>query len=139
MDTILSVAGVSKTYASGQRALHPVDLDIRRGEIFALLGPNGAGKTTLISIICGIVTPSTGTITVMGHDALTDFKSARRVIGLVPQELSVDMFETVLATVKFSRRLFGRSAHDAHIEQVLRDLSLWDKRHAKIMELSGGM
>ena len=100
MDTILSVAGVSKTYASGQRALHPVDLDIRRGEIFALLGPNGAGKTTLISIICGIVTPSTGTITVMGHDALTDFKSARRVIGLVPQELSVDMFETVLATVK---------------------------------------
>ena len=139
MDTILSVAGVSKTYASGQRALHPVDLDIRRGEIFALLGPNGAGKTTLISIVCGIVTPSTGTITVMGHDALTDFKSARRVIGLVPQELSVDMFETVLATVKFSRRLFGRPAHDAHIEQVLRDLSLWDKRHAKIMELSGGM
>ena len=139
MNTILSVAGVSKTYASGHRALEPVDLDIRRGEIFALLGPNGAGKTTLISIICGIVTPSTGTITVLGHDALSDFKSARRVIGLVPQELSVDMFETVLATVKFSRRLFGRSAHDAHIEQVLRDLSLWDKRHAKIMELSGGM
>ena len=139
MDTILSVAGVSKTYASGHRALHPVDLDIRRGEIFALLGPNGAGKTTLISIICGIVTPSTGSITVLGHDALSDFKSARRVIGLVPQELSVDMFETVLATVKFSRRLFGRSAHDAHIEQVLRDLSLWDKRHSKIMELSGGM
>ena len=139
MDTILSVAGVSKTYASGHRALQPVDLDIRRGEIFALLGPNGAGKTTLISIICGIVTPSTGTITVLGHDALSDFKSARRVIGLVPQELSVDMFETVLATVKFSRRLFGRSAHDAHIEQVLRDLSLWDKRHSKIMELSGGM
>ncbi|BCA60538.1 ABC transporter ATP-binding protein [Sphingomonas sp. HMP6] len=139
MDTILSVAGVSKTYASGHRALHPVDLDIRRGEIFALLGPNGAGKTTLISIICGIVTPTTGSITVLGHDALSDFKSARRVIGLVPQELSVDMFETVLATVKFSRRLFGRSAHDAHIEQVLRDLSLWDKRHSKIMELSGGM
>ena len=139
MDTILSVAGVSKTYASGHRALHPVDLDIRRGEIFALLGPNGAGKTTLISIICGIVTPSTGSIIVLGHDALSDFKSARRVIGLVPQELSVDMFETVLATVKFSRRLFGRSAHDAHIEQVLRDLSLWDKRHSKIMELSGGM
>ncbi|PTS72558.1 multidrug ABC transporter ATP-binding protein [Sphingomonas sp. HMWF008] len=139
MDTILSVAGVSKTYASGHRALQPVDLDIRRGEIFALLGPNGAGKTTLISIICGIVTPSTGSITVLGHDALADFKSARRVIGLVPQELSVDMFETVLATVKFSRRLFGRAAHDAHIEQVLRDLSLWDKRNAKIMELSGGM
>ena len=139
MDTILSVAGVSKTYASGQRALEPVDLDIRRGEIFALLGPNGAGKTTLISIICGIVTPSTGTVTVLGHDALTDFRSARRAIGLVPQELSVDMFETVLATVKFSRRLFGKSANDAHIEQVLRDLSLWDKRNAMIRELSGGM
>lgn len=139
MDVILSVAGVSKTYASGQRALDPVDLDIKRGEIFALLGPNGAGKTTLISIICGIVTPSTGTITVLGHDALADYRTARRAIGLVPQELSVDMFETVLATVKFSRRLFGRSAHDAHIEQVLRDLSLWDKRHAKIRELSGGM
>ena len=139
MDTILSVAGVSKIYASGQRALEPVDLDIKRGEIFALLGPNGAGKTTLISIICGIVTPTAGTVTVLGHDALVDFRSVRRAIGLVPQELSVDMFETVLATVKFSRRLFGRSAHDAHIEQVLRDLSLWDKRHSKIMELSGGM
>ena len=139
MNTILSVAGVSKTYASGQRALEPVDLDIARGEIFALLGPNGAGKTTLISIICGIVTPSSGTVTVLGHDALTDFRSARRAIGLVPQELSVDMFETVLATVKFSRRLFGKPAHDAHIEQVLRDLSLWDKRNSKIMELSGGM
>ncbi|MGY2733028.1 ABC transporter ATP-binding protein [Sphingomonas sp. UYP23] len=139
MDTILSVAGVSKTYASGHRALEPVDLDIARGEIFALLGPNGAGKTTLISIICGIVTPSTGTITVLGHDAQTDFRSARRAIGLVPQELSVDMFETVLATVKFSRRLFGKAPDDAHIEQVLRDLSLWDKRDAKIRELSGGM
>ncbi|WP_010183537.1 ABC transporter ATP-binding protein [Sphingomonas sp. PAMC 26605] len=139
MDTILSVAGVSKTYASGHRALEPVDLDIARGEIFALLGPNGAGKTTLISIICGIVTPSTGTITVLGHDAQTDFRSARRAIGLVPQELSVDMFETVLATVKFSRRLFGKGPNDAHIEQVLRDLSLWDKRDAKIRELSGGM
>jgi ABC-2 type transport system ATP-binding protein len=139
MDTILSVAGVSKTYASGHRALEPVDLDIARGEIFALLGPNGAGKTTLISIICGIVTPSTGTITVLGHDAQKDFRSARRAIGLVPQELSVDMFETVLATVKFSRRLFGKAPNDAHIEQVLRDLSLWDKRDAKIRELSGGM
>ncbi len=139
MDSILSVAGVSKTYASGHRALEPVDLDIARGEIFALLGPNGAGKTTLISIICGIVTPSTGTITVLGHDAQTDFRSARRAIGLVPQELSVDMFETVLATVKFSRRLFGKGPNDAHIEQVLRDLSLWDKRDAKIRELSGGM
>ncbi|TPG56028.1 ABC transporter ATP-binding protein [Sphingomonas glacialis] len=139
MDTILSVAGVSKTYASGHRALEPVDLDIARGEIFALLGPNGAGKTTLISIICGIVTPSTGTVTVLGHDAQKDFRSARRAIGLVPQELSVDMFETVLATVKFSRRLFGKAPDDAHIEQVLRDLSLWDKRDAKIRELSGGM
>ena len=136
---ILSVQGVAKTYARGTTALHAVDLDICRGEIFALLGPNGAGKTTLISIICGIVTPSSGTITVGGHDAISDPKAARRQIGLVPQELSVDMFETVLATVKFSRRLFGLSAHDAHIEQVLRDLSLWDKRDAKIMELSGGM
>ena len=139
MDIILSVAGVSKTYASGQRALEPVDLDIRKGEIFALLGPNGAGKTTLISIVCGIVTPSSGTVTVMGHDAIKEFRTARRLIGLVPQELSVDMFETVLATVRFSRRLFGRSGHDAYLEQVLRDLSLWDKRDTKIMELSGGM
>jgi ABC-2 type transport system ATP-binding protein len=139
MESILSVAGVSKTYASGHRALDPVDLSINRGEIFALLGPNGAGKTTLISIICGIVTPSSGTITVRGHDALVDYRTARRLIGLVPQELSVDMFETVLATVKYSRRLFGKAADDAYIEQVLRDLSLWDKRDAKIRELSGGM
>ncbi|MFA5963103.1 MAG: ABC transporter ATP-binding protein [Sphingomonas sp.] len=139
MDNIISVTGVSKTYASGHRALEPVDLDIRKGEIFALLGPNGAGKTTLISIICGIVRPSAGTIMVMGHDAITDYRAARRLIGLVPQELSVDMFETVIATVKFSRRLFGRSADDAYLEQVLKDLSLWDKRHAKIAELSGGM
>jgi ABC-2 type transport system ATP-binding protein len=138
-ETILSVAGVTKTYKSSTTALHPVDLDIKRGEIFALLGPNGAGKTTLISIICGIVTPSAGTITVAGHDAIHDFKQARRRIGLVPQELNVDMFETVLATVTFSRRLFGRSGHSAYIEQVLRDLSLWDKRDAKIMALSGGM
>jgi ABC-2 type transport system ATP-binding protein len=139
MDSILSVAGVSKIYASGVRALEPVDLEIRKGEIFALLGPNGAGKTTLISIICGIVRPSSGTITVLGHDAIHDFRAARRLIGLVPQELSVDMFETVMATVKFSRRLFGRSANDAYLEQVLKDLSLWDKRSAKIRELSGGM
>jgi len=139
MDSIISVAGVAKTYASGHRALEPVDLEIRKGEIFALLGPNGAGKTTLISIICGIVKPSAGTITVMGHDAIHDYRAARRLIGLVPQELSVDMFETVIATVKFSRRLFGRSANDAYLEQVLKDLSLWDKRKAKIMELSGGM
>ena len=138
-DPILTVAGVSKTYAGGTTALHHVDLTINRGEIFALLGPNGAGKSTLINIVCGVVTPSTGTITVAGHDALADFKAARKKIGLVPQELSVDMFETVLATVTFSRRLFGRSGHAASIEEVLRDLSLWDKRHAKIMELSGGM
>ncbi|MDO7844549.1 ABC transporter ATP-binding protein [Sphingomonas immobilis] len=139
MNPILSVKGVSKTYASGQRALEPVDLEINKGEIFALLGPNGAGKTTLISIICGIVTPSSGTITVMGHDALRETRAARMRIGLVPQELSVDMFETVLATVRYSRRLFGHPGHDAHIEQVLRDLSLWDKRNAKIKDLSGGM
>ena len=139
MAKILSVAGVSKIYASGQRALEPTDLEINKGEIFALLGPNGAGKTTLISIICGIVTPSSGAITVMGHDALAHFKAARRLIGLVPQELSVDIFETVMATVRYSRRLFGKGADDAYLEQVLRDLSLWDKRGAKIMELSGGM
>ena len=138
-DAILSVAGVSKTYKSGVVALKPVDLEIRRGEIFALLGPNGAGKTTLISIICGIVTPTTGTVTVEGHDAQRDYKAVRRRIGLVPQELSTDAFETVLATVTFSRRLFGRSGHDSYIERVLRDLSLWDKRNSRIMELSGGM
>ena len=138
-DPILTVAGVAKTYGSGTTALHPTDLSIDRGEIFALLGPNGAGKTTLINIICGIVTPSAGTITVDGYDAIDEMKQARRRIGLVPQELNVDMFETVLATVTFSRRLFGRSGHSAYIEQVLRDLTLWDKRDAKIMELSGGM
>ena len=138
-DPILTIAGVSKIYKGGVQALAPVDLAIQRGEIFALLGPNGAGKTTLISIICGIVTPSTGTITVDGHDALRDYKGARAKIGLVPQELSVDMFESVLATVTHSRRLFGRSGHSGYIEQVLRDLTLWDKRNAKIMELSGGM
>ena len=137
--SILTVSGVSKTYAGGTTALSPVDLSIAKGEIFALLGPNGAGKTTLISIICGIVTPSSGSVTVGGHDVVTDPKRARRMIGLVPQELSVDMFETVLATVTFSRRLFGRSGHSAYIEEVLRDLSLWDKRDARIMELSGGM
>ena len=138
-DPILSVEGVTKTYKGGVTALQPVDLTIRRGEIFALLGPNGAGKTTLISIVCGIVTPSAGTIRVDGHDALRDYKSARRKVGLVPQELSVDMFERVIDTVNFSRGLFGRAPNPAHIEQVLRDLSLWDKRHAKLMELSGGM
>ncbi len=138
-DPILSVEGVTKTYKGGFTALQPVDLNIRRGEIFALLGPNGAGKTTLISIVCGIVTPSAGTIRVDGHDALRDYKGARRKIGLVPQELSVDMFERVIDTVNFSRGLFGRAPDPAYVEQVLRDLSLWDKRHAKLMELSGGM
>ncbi|NIJ21890.1 ABC-2 type transport system ATP-binding protein [Sphingomonas naasensis] len=139
MQSILSVSQVSKTYASGQKALEHVDLEIRRGEIFALLGPNGAGKTTLISIICGIVTPSSGTILVDGHNAIRHPREARSRIGLVPQELSVDMFETVAATMRFSRGLFGKAPDKAHTEQVLRDLSLWDKRDAKIMELSGGM
>ncbi|MFW2853009.1 ABC transporter ATP-binding protein [Sphingomonas sp. TX0543] len=138
-DAILRLEGVSKTYAGGVTALEPVDLTIRRGEIFALLGPNGAGKTSLISIICGIVTPSAGTITVAGHDAIRDYKAARRTIGLVPQELSTDSFESVLATVTFSRRLFGYGPNPAYIEQILRELSLWDKRKARIMELSGGM
>ncbi|WEK43505.1 MAG: ABC transporter ATP-binding protein [Candidatus Sphingomonas colombiensis] len=138
-DAILRVEGVAKTYAGGVTALEPVDLAIRKGEIFALLGPNGAGKTTLISIICGIVKPSAGTITVAGHDAIRDYKAARRAIGLVPQELSTDSFESVLATVTFSRRLFGHGPNPAYIEQILRDLSLWDKRKARIMELSGGM
>jgi len=139
MQPILSVRGVSKTYASGHKALGSVDLDINKGEIFALLGPNGAGKTTLISIICGIVTPSSGTIIVDGHDAISEPRAARMKIGLVPQELSVDMFETVQATTRYSRRLFGRAANDAYIDQVLKDLSLYDKRNSKVMELSGGM
>ena len=138
-DPILRLSGVSKHYRDGPTALHSVDLDIRRGEIFALLGPNGAGKTTLISIVCGIVTPSSGTILVDGHDALADYKAARRRIGLVPQELATDAFETVLATVSFSRRLFGRAADPAYVERLLRDLSLWEKRGAKIKDLSGGM
>ena len=139
MPSILSISQVSKTYASGHKALDHVDLEIRRGEIFALLGPNGAGKTTLISIICGIVTPSSGTILVDGHDAIRQPRQARSKIGLVPQELSVDMFETVAATMRFSRGLFGKAPDPAHTEQVLKDLSLWDKRNSKIMELSGGM
>ncbi|MBR0553256.1 ABC transporter ATP-binding protein [Stakelama marina] len=139
MEPILRLSGVSKTYDGGHQALKSVDLDIRRGEIFALLGPNGAGKTTMISIVCGIVTPSGGTISVDGHDAIRDYRKARRMIGLVPQELSVDMFETVIATARFSRRLFGRAPDEAYIEQLLKDLSLWDKRKSKIMELSGGM
>jgi ABC-2 type transport system ATP-binding protein len=139
MNSILSVNQVSKTYASGQHALDHVDLDIRRGEIFALLGPNGAGKTTLISIICGIVTPSSGTITVGGYDAIRSPREARSKIGLVPQEIAVDMFSTVASTMRFSRGLFGKPPNQAHLDQLLRDLSLWDKRNSKIMELSGGM
>jgi len=139
MNAILSVAGLGKTYESGLVALDHVDLDIRQGEIFALLGPNGAGKTTLISIVCGIVTPTTGTITVDGHDAIHDWRAARSRIGLVPQEIATDAFVSVLATVRFSRRLFGKGANDAYLEEILRDLSLWDKRNSRIMELSGGM
>ena len=135
----ISVRGLTKVYASGFKALDGIDLDIRPGEIFALLGPNGAGKTTLISIICGIVNASGGTVLAAGHDIVRDYKAARRTIGLVPQELSTDAFETVLATVRFSRGLFGKPANPATIEKVLRDLSLWDKRDSKIVTLSGGM
>jgi ABC-2 type transport system ATP-binding protein len=139
MPPIISVANLSKTYASGFKALTAINLDIRRGEIFALLGPNGAGKTTLISIICGIVNPSSGQVTVDGQDIRTDYRAARSKIGLVPQELTTDAFETVFATVSFSRGLFGRPRNPAFIEKVLRDLTLWEKRDAKIMTLSGGM
>ena len=138
-DPIISIVGVAKTYASGVEALKTIDLTIERGEIFALLGSNGAGKTTLISIVCGIVTMSRGSVTVDGHDIVRDYRMARRKIGLVPQELHTDQFETVLDTVTFSRGLFGRSPDAAYIEKILRDLSLWDKRNSKIMELSGGM
>jgi ABC-2 type transport system ATP-binding protein len=137
--SVLTVSGLSKTYATGFHALKNVNLEIRRGEIFALLGPNGAGKTTLINIICGIVTASTGTVTADGHDHVRDFRAARAKIGLVPQELTTDMFETVSNTLAFSRGLFGKPPNPAVIEKVLKDLSLWDKRDAKIMTLSGGM
>ena len=139
MQPIISVAHLSKTYASGFRALKNVDLEIRRGEIFALLGPNGAGKTTLISIICGIINPSEGTVTVDGHDIVRDYRASRSLIGLVPQELTTDAFESVWNTVSFSRGLFGKPANPAHIEKVLRDLSLWEKKDDKVMTLSGGM
>jgi ABC-2 type transport system ATP-binding protein len=139
MQPIISIANLSKTYASGFQALKRIDLDIRRGEIFALLGPNGAGKTTLINIICGIVNPSDGTVTVGGHDILTEFRITRALIGLVPQELHTDAFESVWATVSFSRGLFGKPRDPAVVEKVLRDLSLWDKKDSKIMTLSGGM
>ncbi len=139
LSPIISVSGLNKVYASGLHALKDVNLDIRRGEIFALLGPNGAGKTTLIGTICGLVRPSSGTVTADGHDVVVDYRAARAKIGLVPQELSTDMFETVWNTVSFSRGLFGKSANPSHIERVLRDLSLWDKKDTKIMALSGGM
>jgi ABC-2 type transport system ATP-binding protein len=139
MPPIISVTDLSKTYASGFAALKHVDLEIRKGEIFALLGPNGAGKTTLINIICGIVTPSSGKVLVGGHDILTDYRATRAMIGLVPQELTADAFETVWATVTFSRGLFGKEDNPPYIEKLLKDLSLWDKRDSKIMTLSGGM
>ena len=139
MQAIISIQQLSKIYASGFQALKSVDLTIRRGEIFALLGPNGAGKTTLINIICGIVTPSSGSVTADGHDIVRDFRAARAKIGLVPQELSTDAFETVWSTVRFSRGLFGKPPNAAHLEKVLRALSLWDKKDSKIMTLSGGM
>jgi ABC-2 type transport system ATP-binding protein len=138
-EAILSITGLSKTYASGFNALKNVDLEIRRGEIFALLGPNGAGKTTLISIVCGIVNASTGRVLVDGHDIAADYRAARSLIGLVPQELTTDAFETVWNTASFSRGLFGKPANPAHIEKVLKDLSLWDKKANQIRTLSGGM
>lgn len=139
MSPIISIQQLTKTYASGFQALKSVDLSIQPGEIFALLGPNGAGKTTLIGIVCGIVTLSSGTVTVDGHDVVRDYRAARASIGLVPQELATDSFETVWSTVSFSRGLFGKPPNPAHIEKVLRDLSLWDKKDSKIMALSGGM
>ena len=139
MQAIISISNLSKTFASGFQALKKIDLDIRRGEIFALLGPNGAGKTTLISTICGIVNPTEGTVTVDGHDIITEYRAARSMIGLVPQELTTDAFESVWGTVSFSRGLFGKRANPAHIEKVLKDLSLWDKKDSKIITLSGGM
>jgi ABC-2 type transport system ATP-binding protein len=139
VEHIIAVTNLTKTYASGLRALNAVNLHIRRGEIFALLGPNGAGKTTLIGAICGIVTPSEGTVLVDGHDILVDYRAARAKIGLVPQELATAAFESVSATVSFSRGLFGKAPDSPRIEKLLRDLSLWDKRNAKIMTLSGGM
>ncbi|KGB59082.1 ABC transporter ATP-binding protein [Sphingopyxis sp. LC363] len=139
MTVVLQISGLGKIYKSGHKALSDVDLSINKGEIFALLGPNGAGKTTMISIVCGIVTPSAGTVTVGGHDHARDYRAARAMIGLVPQELHTDAFESVMATVSFSRGLFGRPKDTAFVEQLLKDLSLWDKRDSKIMELSGGM
>ena len=139
MTSAISISQLGKTYASGFQALKDINLDIRHGEIFALLGPNGAGKTTLISVICGIVNPSSGTVTVDGHDIISDYRAARALIGLVPQELTTDAFETPPATMRFSRGLFGKPANPDHIAKVLKQLSLWDKKDAKIRMLSGGM
>src|SRR5207302_8666236 len=139
MQPIVSVSNLSKTYATGFQALKNVNLEIRRGEICALLGPNGAGKTTLINIICGIVTASAGTVAVDGHDIITDFRATRSLIGLVPQELHTEAFETPWATCSFSRGLFGKPRNPDHITKVLKDLSLWDKKDSRIMTLSGGM
>ncbi|MES1945727.1 ABC transporter ATP-binding protein [Salinisphaera sp. C84B14] len=139
MASIISIRNLEKRYDSGFRALKGIDLDIPDGDIFALLGPNGAGKTTLINVICGIVNPSGGTVEAAGHDIITDYRAARSLIGLVPQELTTDAFETVWATVSFSRGLFGKPKNPAHIEKVLKDLSLWDKRDNMLMTLSGGM
>jgi ABC-2 type transport system ATP-binding protein len=139
MQPIISIKDLSKTYASGFEALKNINLDIYQGEIFALLGPNGAGKTTLINIVCGIVNPGVGTILADGHDIISEYRAARTKIGLVPQELATDMFETVWATVNFSRGLFGKPPAPEYIEKLLRDLSLWDKKDSKIMALSGGM
>jgi ABC-2 type transport system ATP-binding protein len=139
MNDIVTIQNLTKTYASGLQALKPINLSIKRGEIFALLGPNGAGKTTLISIICGIVNPTTGTIIADGHDIQTDYRTARMKIGLVPQELTTDRWETVWNTVTFSRGLYGRAPNKAHIESVLRDLTLWEKRNDQLQTLSGGM
>ncbi|BAI96901.1 MULTISPECIES: ABC transporter ATP-binding protein [Sphingobium] len=139
MASIITVSGLTKSYASGFQALKGVDLEIEEGEIFALLGPNGAGKTTMISIICGNVRATGGSVTVAGHDIVRDYRGSRSAIGLVPQELHTDAFERVIDTVTFSRGLFGKPRNDAYIEKILRDLSLWDKRHSKILELSGGM
>jgi ABC-2 type transport system ATP-binding protein len=139
MPPVISISKLAKTYASGLQALKDVDLEIERGEIFALLGPNGAGKTTLINIVCGIVTPTSGSVTVDGHDILRDYRAARARIGLVPQELHTNMFETVWDTVAFSRGLFGRPPDAARLDEVLRSLTLWEKRHDRIMTLSGGM
>ncbi len=139
MTPAISIRNLGKTYDSGFQALKSIDLDIHRGEIFALLGPNGAGKTTLIGIVCGIVRPTTGTVLADGHDVVRDYRAAREKIGLVPQELATETFETVWAAVRFSRGLFGKPPDPAHLERVLRDLSLWDKRDTKISHLSGGM